>query len=162
VAGAVLPAGRPLVFPGAVPIAFDAPALQLAAGRIVRFDQSKRPALEVAVTSVGQKMVSEAVAAALRNCLGTADPDLLCPMPTGGRAVPGTVRGAVDDVIPDLTVTVASDADGRIEVTGQAQVTGNYTELTFDNQRATKPVNRLTIQAHASARTPNEVVWDVS
>jgi hypothetical protein len=163
VAGAVVPAGRLLVFPGAVPIAFDAPALQLAAGRIVRFDQSKRPALEVAVTSVGQQMVSDAVAAAVRNCLGSADPDPLCPMPTGGRAVPGTVRGAVDDEIPDLTVTVASDADGRIEVTGQVPVTGSYAQLTFDNQRAAKQVNRypLAIRAHASALTPNEIVWDV-
>jgi hypothetical protein len=163
VAGAVVPAGRLLVFPGAVPIAFDAPALQLAAGRIVRFDQSKRPALVVAVTSVGQQMVSDAVAAAVRNCLGSADPDPLCPMPTGGRAVPGTVRGAVDDEIPDLTVTVASDADGRIEVTGQVPVTGSYAQLTFDNQRAAKQVNRypLAIRAHASALTPNEIVWDV-
>jgi hypothetical protein len=163
VAGAVVPAGRLLVFPGAVPIAFDAPALQLAAGRIVRFDQSKRPALEVAVTSVGQKMVSDAVAAAVRNCLGSADPDPLCPMPTGGRAVPGTVRGAVDDEIPDLTVTVAPDADGRIEVTGQVPVTGSYAQLTFDNQRAAMQVNRypLAIRAHASALTPNEIVWDV-
>ena len=163
VAGAVVPAGRQLVFPGAVPIAFDAPALQLAAGRIVRFDQSKRPALEVAVTSVGQQMVSDAVAAAVRNCLGSADPDPLCPMPTGGRAVPGTVRGAVDDEIPDLTVTVAPDADGRIEVTGQVPVTGSYAQLTFDNQRAAKQVNRypLAIRAHASALTPNEIVWDV-
>jgi hypothetical protein len=162
VAGAVVPAGRPLVFPGAVPIAFDAPALQLAERwRIVRFEDTKRAALEVTVTSVGQKMVQDAVAAALRNCLGSADPDPLCPMPTGGRAVPGTVRGAIDNEIQDVRVTVAPDADGRIEVTGHAQVTGSYTELTFDNQRATKPVNRLTIQAHASARTPNEIVWDV-
>ena len=84
-------------------------------------------------------------------------------MPTGGRAVPGTVRGAVDDEIPDLTVAVASDADGRIEVTGKVPVTGSYTQLTFDNQRAATQVNRypLAIRAHASALTPNEIVWDV-
>ena len=81
------------------------------------------------MSSVGQKMVSDAVAAALRKCLGSADPDPLCPMPTGGRAVPGTVRGDVDDEIPDLTVTVAPDADGRIEVTGKVPVTGSYTSI---------------------------------
>ena len=164
VADAVVPAGRPLVFPGAVPIAFDAPVLQLAEPQgIVRFEDSKRPPLEVTVTSVGQKMVSAAVAAALRNCLGSADPDPLGPMPTGGRAVPGTVRGAIDDEIQDVRVTVAPDADGRIEVTGQVPVTGSYAQLTFDNQRAAQQVNRypLAIRAHASALTPNEIVWDV-
>ena len=164
VADAVVPAGRPLVFPGAVPIAFDAPVLQLAEPQgIVRFEDSKRPPLEVTVTSVGQKMVSAAVAAALRNCLGSADPDPLCPMPPGGRAVPGTVRGAIDDEIQDVRVTVAPDADGRIEVTGQVPVTGSYAQLTFDNQRAAQQVNRypLAIRAHASALTPNEIVWDV-
>ena len=35
---------------------------------------------------------------------------------------------------PELTVTVAPDADGRIEVTGKVPVTGSYTVLTFENQ----------------------------
>jgi hypothetical protein len=164
VAGAVIPTGRPLVFPGAVPIAFDAPALQLAGlpGRVVRFAHPTPP-LEVTVSAVGQRMVSDAVTAALRKCLDSRDPDPLCPMPTGGRAVPGTVRGDIDQKMPDLRVTVATDADGRIGVTGHVRVTGRYTELTFDNQRATKPVDRpLTFQAHASSRTPTDIVWDQS
>jgi hypothetical protein len=164
VAGAVIPTGRPLVFPGAVPIAFDAPALQLAGlpGRVVRFAHSTPP-LEVTVSAVGQQMVRGAVTAALRRCLGSTDPDPLCPMPKGGRAVPGTVRGSIGDEVPNLEVTVAPDADGRIDVTGDMAVTGSYTVLTFENQRQSKPMNRpLTIQAHTSARTPTDIVWDVS
>ena len=165
VAGAVIPTGRPLVFPGAVPIAFDAPALQLAGlpGRVVRFAHPTPP-LEVTVSAVGQQMVHDAVTAALRKCLGSAHPDPLCPMPTGGRAVPGTVRGDIDEEIPELTVTVAPDADGRIEVTGKVPVTGSYTVLTFENQPASEPLKRekLVIRAHASARTPTDIVWDVS
>ena len=164
VAGAVIPTGRPLVFPGAVPIAFDAPVLRLAdpPGRIVRFSHPTPP-LEVTVSDVGQQMVRAAVTAALRTCLDSTDPDPLCPMPTGGRAVPGTVRGDIDQEISDARVTVASDADGRIEVTGRVAVTGRYTELTFDNQRAAKQLNGspLALRAHAFARTPTEIVWDV-
>jgi hypothetical protein len=78
--------------------------------------------------------------------------------------VPGTVHGDIDEEIPKLTVTVAPDADGRIEVTGKVPVTGSYTVLTFENQPTTKPLKRqeLVIRAHASARTPTEIVWDVS
>ena len=163
VAGAVIPTGRPLVFPGAVPIAFDAPVLQLAdpPGRIVRFSHPTPP-LEVTVSDVGQQMVRAAVTAALRKCLASTDPDPLCPMPSGStRTVPGTVHGDIDDET-NVRVEVASDANGRIEVTGPVPVTGSYTELTFDNQRSTKPTNRynLTISAHAAARTPTEIVWD--
>jgi hypothetical protein len=109
-------------------------------------------------------MVHDAVTAALRKCFGSAEPDPLCPTPTGGRAVPGTVRGDIDEEIPEFTVTVAPDADGRIEVTGKVPVTGSYTVLTFENQPATKPLKRekLVIRAHASARTPTDIVWDVS
>jgi hypothetical protein len=109
-------------------------------------------------------MVHDAVTAALRKCFGSAHPDPLCPMPTGGRAVPGTVRGDIDEEIPELTVTVAPDADGRVEVTGKVPVTGSYTVLTFENQPASEPLKRekLVIRAHASARTPTDIVWDVS
>ena len=165
VAGAVIPTGRPLVFPGAVPIAFDAPALKIAEpGRIVRFVDTKRHALEVTVSPDAQQMVSGAVSVALRKCLDSKDPDPLCPMPTSGRAVPGTVRGDVNSKILNLRVTVASDTDGRIDVSGGVHVTGSYTELTFDNQQASKPLNGsvLVIRAHASARTPTEIVWDLS
>ena len=165
VAGAVIPTGRPLVFPGAVLIAFDAPALKIAEpGRIVRFVDTKRHALEVTVSPDAQQMVSGAVSVALRKCLDSKDPDPLCPMPTSGRAVPGTVRGDVNSKILNLRVTVASDTDGRIDVSGGVHVTGSYTELTFDNQQASKPLNGslLVIRAHASARTPTEIVWDLS
>jgi len=49
-------------------------------------------------------------------------------------------------------------------VTGKVPVTGSYTVLTFENQPTTKPLKRqeLVIRAHASARTPTEIVWDVS
>ena len=164
VAGAVIPAGRPLVFPGAVPIAFDTPALQLSdAGRIAHFDDAKRPALGVTVSPAGRAVVSDAVVTALRACLTSPDPDPLCPIPTGGRAVPGTVHGAATDaVLADLAVTVASDANGRLVVTGHVPVTGSYAELTFDNQRATRQVISypLAIRAHASAVTPDDIVWD--
>jgi hypothetical protein len=164
VAGAVVPTGRPLVFPGAVPVAFDTPTLQLSnAGRIARFVDAKRAPLEVTVSPAGRAVVSDAVVTALRACLTSPDPDPLCPIPTGGRAVPGTVHGAATDAVPaDLAVTVASDANGRLVVTGHVPVTGSYAELTFDNQRATRQVIRypLAIRAHASAVTPDDIVWD--
>ena len=101
-AGAVIPTGRPLVFPGAVPIAFDTPALQLSrTPGESSVSPSPRPALGVTVEpGRAGRSCPMPLSAALRACLTSPDPDPLCPMPTGGRAVPGTVRGAPPTTCP--------------------------------------------------------------
>jgi hypothetical protein len=168
VAGAAIPAGLPLVFPGVAPIMFDTKALQLGeSGRVVRFADQQRAALEVTVSPAGRSVVTEAVAGALRTCLSSPKPDPLCPMPTTGRAVPGTVRGAPvdpDAIAANLLVTVSSDPDGRLDVTGRVPITGSFVVLSFDNQWTTKQMSRypLAIRAHASAVTPTDIVWDAS
>jgi hypothetical protein len=164
VAGAPIPSGRPLVFPGAAPVTFDTPTLQLAEpGRVVRFADPAETELEVTVSPEGHRIVATAVAAALQSCLSAPSPDPLCPLPPGSRVVPGTVRGTPTGAVANaLSVTVGAGADGRLDVSGQVPVTGRYTQLTFDNQPTTKQLNRypIRVRAHASAVAPQRIVWD--
>lgn len=167
VAGAAVPAGRPLVFPGAAPVSFDTPALALAdPGRIVHFAGSAPADLTVAVSSQGQQQAVSAVAAALRGCLAAAKPASLCPLPAGGRAVPGSVHATIDGSAAGagLTASVAAgDPNGRIEVVGEVPVTGSYQELSFENQAVTRAMvhHALPVRAHVLATAPAHVIWEV-
>lgn len=159
-AGTSLSADPVLMFPGAIPITFDTPYLQLdPGGRAVQMDTNGQDDLAVVVTSAGVNAVTQALAAALPACLAgapTAAPD--CPRPSP-RAVPQSLRGATVGPLKP-SIIVATGASGRIEVSAQATVRGTYRLLNFNNVAVTKSGTvTLPVRASAYATPPIRLAW---
>lgn len=163
VLGGAVPVGDVLMFPGAVPIAFDTPYLQLApARRSVTLSTRGDTDLSVQITTAGRSAAEGAVVAALSNCLsGGAKADPRCPVPSS-RAVPGSLQANVDatDVRRAASVKLAAAASGLLTITGQLKVDGRFTALDFENQPVAKagPVT-VSLQSTAYAIAPITVTW---
>lgn len=162
VAGAAVPDGEHLVFPGALPVAFDTENLGLdEASRVVRFAVS-RSAVEVAeLSAAGERAVLEAFDAALERCLdGTSSTLSICPRPEDARAVPGSVRATLAQPPSDSAATrMRPGADGLVWVVAELTITGEYQRLDFNNQRVTK-AGEITIELTATcyASAPESII----
>ncbi len=164
-AGVAVPSGPMLLFPGALPVSFDVPALTADPnGEVVRFAGRSQLTVRAEVSAQARQTISEAVAAALSACLaGTSNVQALCPTPSDGRAVPGSLRGsAVGNVSSGVEVTVAEGASGLIDVSGSVQVSGRYQQLDFDNLATTKTgTQKVTFAGYCQPGTPDKIVWSV-
>jgi hypothetical protein len=162
IVGAGIPEGTSLVFPGAVPIKFDTPYLQLDATQdSVSFAAGPTTQVVVEVSKAGKSAVVSAVTAALRACLGASGQDDRCPQPNE-RYVPHSLRGALVGAInDDVSARLAVGPSGALEITGDVQVSGTYRKLTFENQTVTGSGKlRLPIRARAYAVAPLQLTWD--
>jgi hypothetical protein len=135
VVGAAVPDGTVLAFPGAVPIRFDTPYLQLAAQTAsVSFARPNAAQGRVEVSDAGRRALGAALEKALRGCLAAgkaADP--VCPLPSS-RFVPGSLAGRITgSVAESMNLAVDDTAAGTIDISGSVPFTGSYRELTFDN-----------------------------
>jgi hypothetical protein len=162
VVGARVPTQSVLLFPGAVPIRFDTPYLELSpATSSVRLSGEAVTALDVDVATAGKVAMNSAVAVALKSCVaGSHGVDLRCPLPDA-RAVPGTMRATLTGRIDQRTkLSVAADPQGVIAVSGTVQARGSYTALDFNNQRIPKRgALTLPMRATAPAVAPLVVRW---
>jgi hypothetical protein len=163
VAGAGVPDGDTLLFPGAVPISFDTPYLQLdAAEDTVSFGRQGELRVYVEVSRAGRAAMLAAVRRALTGCLTSGGAG--CPLPTE-RYVPGSVRGPTPaDLAANLKVALAGSDAGVLEVDGQQPVHATaWRKLTFAN-RAVSGSGTVVLQVHAQAyaKPPLRVVWSES
>lgn len=168
-AGAAIPAQPVLTFPGAAPIRFDTPNLELAPpARVVRLSSPGTLALAVRLSGAGRQAVEDGLAAAVQHCLSASDPS--CPTAdsedgeAAPRIVPGTLRGTpTSDVVTSTKAVLADDPDGRVDISGTLGVEGRYQALDFQNRPAENrgPVT-LAIKAHCFATDPAAVGWDGS
>ncbi len=159
IAGAALPSGDVLMFPGAVPVAFDTPNLVLAAGsRVLRFSDSGYLDVEAAVSPAGRRAIAPALTAALRACLANRSAaEELCPLPDATAGVPGSLRGRLRGS-PSLTLRVQSP-DGRIDIQADVPVTATYQQLDDDNIASGKTVDSAPVSAFCYATRPATVSW---
>ncbi|TAM89597.1 MAG: hypothetical protein EPN43_06785 [Jatrophihabitans sp.] len=133
VLGAPVPDGPVLLFPGAVPVTFDTPDLDLAPS-VASIGLTGPASLElnVSVSPAGRKAVLAAAATQLDACL-RAGAEPRCPLPSD-RYVPGSVRATVVGQLADgLKLAVGAGSRGSITISGQVTVTGSWEGLTFDN-----------------------------
>jgi len=163
VAGAEVPYGEHLVFPGALPVAFDTENLGLAeASRVVRFAQDS-PVAEVAeLTSAGEEAVGAGLDTTLEACLdGTAPALTLCPLPADARAVPGSLRGTLGHpASEDAVVRTQTGNDGLVRITVEITITGEYQQLDFTNQRAVMAGDfTVGLVAVCYATSPESIIW---
>ncbi len=162
-AGASVPTSTVALFPGALPLTLDTPALNVSAdSRTIRFVAGTVHAVDIGVSPAGRAAVQTAVDGSLRACLaGTARPQALCPLPADTRAIPGTLRSTKPgQPSASLSFRVTNDSDGQIAIDGQATVTGSYTTLSFDNVAQTKTGSTpVTLHGQCYASTPQTIVW---
>jgi hypothetical protein len=134
IAGAAIPSDDVLVFPGAAPVRMDTPYLQIDPGTalVTLSSGGGLNSLEVVATPEGRTQAKNAVVAALQSCL-RAGAGPRCPLPDH-RAVPASARGTLGaNAAGKLSVLVAEDPAGMLQVNGTVEGTGTYTVLDFDN-----------------------------
>lgn len=130
-AGTTAPRGRVLMFPGALPVRFDTPYLQLdPSTRSVQFAGARRLDVRIEPTTAGRRLLAARVTAQLRACVRSPGPVAGCPLPSP-RTVPGSLRGRLTGI--RCTYRVTSEASGAVAITANAFFTGRYQALTYDN-----------------------------
>jgi hypothetical protein len=157
--GTQVPEDTALLFPGAVPIRFDTPYLQLDPTQdSVAFGANPTTLVDVMASREGEKQAVSAVSAVLKACLA-GHGDVRCPQPSE-RFVPGSLRGTVAAPLDRLAVSVESGAAGVLGVTGSVRVTGTYRRLDFENRAAAGHGNvTLPIHARSYAVPPLAIAW---
>jgi hypothetical protein len=159
-AGARLPRRPVLLFPGAVPVRFDTPYLDVGPSAGVRIGASSVAVVRPSVSTAGRLAVVAAVSAALRRCLGAHGASPACPVPPG-RFVPGGLRGRVlGPLASGLRIRLLRSPLGVLGIAGRASVRARYRRLTFRDQMVTGR-GRLTlpITARAYAVAPLRLHW---
>jgi len=169
-AGTAFPSAPVLLFPGAMPITFDTPNLELSGvDSTVLFSVADDSSIGVEASAAGIGAARAAVGTALQACLSGTSTDPFCPSPGNGsnviRAVPGTLRGTVAAGAADgLTVTVSKDAHGMFLVEGTVSVSGKYLALNYTNLAASMsdPAISVMISAQCYASSTSAVTWSSS
>jgi hypothetical protein len=162
VAGSAVPTGVVPMLPGAVPVSYDSPNLELAAAsRVVRFADSGVLPVDAAVSAAGRAAIASGVRVALAACLaGRSVVQALCPVPDAVAGVPGSLRGSLTGPV---TLSFQVDLpDGVITVHGSAPVAGMYQRLDDDNIPSTQTVRSTGLSADVAATTPGTVRWNAS
>ncbi|MCW2598059.1 MAG: hypothetical protein JWP39_3947 [Jatrophihabitans sp.] len=150
IVGAAIPSDDVLVFPGAAPVRMDTPYLQVDPGSsVITLSSGGLTSLAIVATPGGRTQAKSAVVAALQSCL-RAGADPRCPLPDH-RAIPGSARGTLSaDAAGQLSVLVADDPAGLLQVNGTIDATGQFTVLDFDNT-ASQHRGAMTIPVRATA-----------
>ena len=162
--GSAIPDCDSLAFPGAAPITFDTPYLQLdAAEDSISFGAPPDLHVYVELSPVGKQAVLRAVQTALDACLSGRG-DATCPLPDE-RFVPGSVRGRLSGRVADnLTISLDDGPAGLVKISGEQPVQAtDYRKLSFVNQ----PVEGsgtvvLNVNARAYAVAPLHLLWGAS
>jgi len=160
-AGRALPASAEL-FPGAVPVAGVLPTVAAAGDPMVRLaDDGRSVPVLPTLTDEAESELTSALRTALGQCLAGSPPDPLCPVPGGGRPVPGSLRAPLPSALTlapaDLVLTPTG---GMLEVTKRLTLKASWQVWDFNNQmRQRGGTVRLTVHAHSSLAAPDRIVW---
>jgi hypothetical protein len=161
-------AGRPLpveevrVFPGALPLGTDSPAVRPNGQQLTRLiDDGQHRDLSVSISDEAKATLRQSLNRALARCLTGASKDPNCPQPAGTRPIPGSLRGSENTAGSDPpSFDLTSAADGRIEVTDNVSVTGSWRMWDFNNQSIKRSGQAdVRVQALASVADLSTIFW---
>ena len=157
--GGPVPSRPVLLFPGALPIGFDTPYLQVAPDQDqLTFGSAATTNVTVQLSASGRAAVQSGVRTALGACLAGHGP-ATCPLP-GDRYVPGSLRGAVP-ANAKLSITLNTNDAGVVDVAGDLALTATYRRLTFENRAvAGRGRVQLSVRAQLYVTRPGSVVWN--
>jgi hypothetical protein len=162
IVGAGIPQGTVLMFPGAVPISYDSPYLELdPATASVSFASSSNTQVTTRVSNAGRRAVTRALVGKITKCLSQGPrAGANCPQPKT-RYVPGTLRGTlVGHTARGLIIDLEPTDIGRLDVSGHVRLHGHYRRLTFTNQPRTQSGRiELDVQATGFAVRPLRLQW---
>lgn len=163
-AGARVPDGDYLMFPGAVPITYDSPDLELDPQfAVLRFIDPGGIDVRAEVTDAGKWTIVRALRAALVRCLaGTFPDEPLCPVPDVESGVPGSLRGTVVKVDAATLDWTVNSTDGEIDITGSVSIKGTYQELDRNNIASARSTDGTTLRAHCYPSSPGTIEWGVA
>src|SRR6185503_12731645 len=122
-AGGRLPRGPVLLFPGALPLGTDNPAVQVDGRPSVRLGPAARQTseLSVSLTAAAKDQLQRSLGTALAGCLaGTPAPD--CPDAGDSRPVPGSLRGTALPSSQPLQLSLG--IGGVVQLAGTVTVRG--------------------------------------
>jgi hypothetical protein len=158
-AGGRLPSGPVLLFPGALPLGTDNPAVHVNGGPSIQLGPGARQTSQVSVslTQAAQDELRRSLSTALAGCLaGNLAPD--CPAPRDSRPVPGSLRGTALPVSEPLRIGLG--LDGVIQLDGTVTVHGSWQVWDFNNQPVRRTGNTdLEVRASASIADLHTVYW---
>jgi hypothetical protein len=161
-AGGRLPSGPVLLFPGALPLGTDYPAVQVAGRPSVRLGAAEQQTSQVGVslTPAAKSSLQRGVEQALAECLtGKAAPD--CPVAGDSRPVPGSLRGTALPMATPLQISLGMH--GEIQLTGTVTVRGSWQDWDFNNQPVVRTGDTdLDLHASASITDLNTIYWNWS
>ena len=162
-AGRPLPTGVVRVFPGALPVGTDYPAVQPAARPLIRLiDEDQDTQLSAVLSADARRLLEGSLTRALAGCLTGGSQDPHCPQPTVSRPVPGSLRATVDQARSGpVSITLSTAADGLIELTERVSVQGSWRIWDFNNQQVSRSGQaELAVQAKASVADLSTIYWD--
>ncbi|MDQ2836600.1 MAG: hypothetical protein M3Y42_01375 [Actinomycetota bacterium] len=163
-AGRPVPNGRLLVFPGALPVATDNPAVRPAGQPMIRLiDDGQATDLSALLTADAERSLDQALSKALTSCLTGSSKDPNCPVADDSRSIPGSLRGTAKLGLSGAPgVSLSGTDDGRVDLTGTVYVKGAWKIWDFNNQVVNKNgVTDVQVQAVASIKDLNTVYWTV-
>ncbi len=160
-AGGKLPAQPVLLFPGALPVGTDSPALHTDRPVVRLGEPDQASAVTVSLTDATRNTLQSSLNKALAGCLAGGATQSDCPQPADGRPVPGSLRGtALPMQVPPLMVL---GAGGKVYLSALATVRGSWQDWDFNNQpvRHTGDTS-LKLHAVASVADLGRIYWSGS
>lgn len=169
-----LPTGLQLVFPGAAPVEYRSPLLEVdPTSRVVRLAETTDTLRVTAqLSEAGRATVTSTVVAALRACAaGGAGVDAYCPQPPAGRAggvalrpVPQSFAGTLENTDQlSLDLAVGPESAGLLTVSGDIGVTGTWKVLDYDDvAQARRGTATITFGGTVAVGAPGVLTWDRS
>jgi hypothetical protein len=164
-AGRALPSGQLRVFPGALPVGTDNPAVQPAGQPLIRLvDEGQDTVLAATLSPAAQQSLARSLDVALRACLAGTSHDPHCPQPDGPRPIPGSLRGTeLADSANPPSMVLSIQTEGLVVLTGHASVRGSWRTWDFNNQPVLHSgLTSVDLHAKASIADLSTVYWDQS
>ncbi len=161
-AGGRLPTKPVLVFPGALPLATDYPAVRVADQPVVGLSSDQQSTeLTVVLTGAARASLQRSLGTALARCLAGTAKQPGCPQAGDSRPVPGSLRGTALPLRQPLDMYLG--VGGAVHLSGTVPVHGSWQDWDFNNQpvRHTGDTD-VTVDAIASVADLNTVYWSSS
>lgn len=158
-AGSRLPTKPVLVFPGALPLGTDYPAVRIAGHPSVRLSPDQQSTeVTVLLTDAAQATLQHSLSTALARCLTGNAKQLGCPQAGDSRPVPGSLRGTALPLRQPLEMYLG--VGGAVHLSGTVPVRGSWQDWDFNNQpvRHTGDTD-VAVDATASVADLKTVYW---
>jgi|GEM_PF-2864862 len=168
-AGRRLPAAAVTLFPGALPLAADPPALRavtVSGDRpVVRLaDPSLAARARLTIPPALRAQAEQALDRLLARCLAAGSRDPLCPLPGTGRPIPGTLHGTARPIVGgSARIVLQRGGSGLLSIRARLTVRGSWQAWDYQNQVVTRRGDAtVDLIARVASSQPAQAFWGSS